>query len=97
MSMFTVTGLLLNIFKTPEGKNAEGEAFGGDHKIQLMGEVFLPNGETKNELIDLKVVSVDEYKPFMNARITVPVASIALARSKLVHYIPKGSKPREAP
>lgn len=96
MSMFTVTGLVVNIFKTPEAKNADGETYGGDHKIQIMGELPLPNGETRHEMIDLKVHDVSEYKGFLNARITVPVGSMALAKNKIVHFIPKGSSPLPA-
>ncbi|MGH0054036.1 MAG: hypothetical protein ACQ5SW_11650 [Sphaerochaetaceae bacterium] len=93
MSMFTVTGQVVNIFKTPEATNKDGESYGGDYKIQLLGELPLPNGETRHEMIDLKVHDVDVYKPYLNKRLTVPVGSLALAKNKLVHFIPKGSAP----
>ena len=93
MSMFTVSGVLVNIFKTPQGKNAEGETFGGDHKIQVMGEIPLANGETRHEMIDLKVHDVDIYKTYMNKRLSVPIGTMALAKNKIVYFIPKGSQP----
>lgn len=99
MSMFTVTGLLVNIFKTPEGKNSDGDTYGGDYKIQVMGEIPLPNGETRHEMIDLKVPDLDvfsTYKTFLNARITVPIGAIAMAKNKIVYFIPRGSEPQEA-
>lgn len=96
MSMFTVTGQLIHIFKTPEGKNSEGETYGGDYKIQLLGELPLPNGETRHEMIDLKVHDVEPYKEFLSGRITVPVGALALAKNKIVYFIPRGSEPLRA-
>ena len=96
MSMFTVTGLLVNIFRTPEGKNQEGETYGGDYKIQVLGELPLPNGETRQEMVDLKVHDVESYKGLLNKRISVPVGSLALAKNKIVHFIPRGSMPAQA-
>lgn len=55
MSMLTLNGIILNIYKTPVGKNKDGEAYGGQDKIQIMCENTLRNGEKKNDLIDLTV------------------------------------------
>lgn len=51
--MFTVKGQVLKVFQAPAGKTKAGEAYGGDNRIQLLGNVILKNGETKNELITL--------------------------------------------
>jgi len=52
--MYSVTGKVLKIFKSPEGHNSKtGEAFGGESKIQIMGENFLRNGEIQMEMITL--------------------------------------------
>ena len=39
-----------------------GEAFADRDKIQLLGEFELPNGDKKNELIDLTVENGKEYE-----------------------------------
>ena len=96
MSMFTITGTVVNIFKILVGTNSEGQQYGGDHKIQLMGEVPLPNGETRHEMIDLKVEDIETYKSFMTQRITVLIGALALAKNKLVYFIPRGSEPLTA-
>ena len=93
MSMFTVSGQVVNIFKTPQGTNREGESYGGDYKVQILGEIPLPNGETRHEMIDLKVQDTEIYKPYLGKRLTVPVGSLALAKNKIVHFIPKGAQP----
>jgi len=57
--MLLMTGQLLNVFKTPKGTNGEGKEFGGQHKIQVLGAVSLPNGETQNKLVDLTCHDVE--------------------------------------
>lgn len=61
MSMLTLNGTILNTYTTPQGKNKEGESYGGQEKIQIMCENTLKNGEKRNELIDLTVKDAAKY------------------------------------
>jgi len=49
-------GTVINTFHLEGGKNKKGEEYEASDKVQLLGSLELPNGQIKNELIDLKVV-----------------------------------------
>lgn len=93
MSMLTMTGTLLNVFKTPEGKNKDGEAFGGNQKIQVLGSVFLQNGEERKQLIDLTCHEVDSFEPLLGKDISFPVGVMSPAKNQTIYFIPRGSLP----
>lgn len=93
MTMFTVTGTLTNVFKTPLATNRDGEQYGGDYKIQLLGEIPLQNGETRFEMVDLKIQDPALYGDLKGSSITVPVGAVAMGKNNLVYFIPKGAKP----
>jgi hypothetical protein len=93
MSMLTMTGTLLNVFKTPEGKNKEGESFGGNQKIQVLGSVFLQNGEERKQLIDLTCHEVDSFEPLLGEDISFPVGVMSPGKNQTIFFIPRGSKP----
>lgn len=90
--MLTLTGTLLNTFKSPVGKNKEGEEYGGQDKIQILGKVDLPNGDSKNDLITLTTHNLDYFNDLTGSDIQVPVGVFVNGKSA-AFYIPKGSKP----
>lgn len=92
MSMLTMNGTLLNIFVSPKGTNKEGNEYGGQHKIQILGDVPLPNGETKKEMFTLTAHDVSDFQPHLSKQITVPVGAIAVSRN-VTYFIPKGARP----
>lgn len=71
--MIILSGTLLKIYNTPEGKDKDGKAYGGDTKIQILNETKLRNGEMKNEIIDLTVPTAGTYKEQIGQEIEVPV------------------------
>lgn len=73
--MFSITGQIINIFEAPEGKNKEGQAYGGETKVQLLGEFHLKNGEAKKDLMTLSVPVKWEHalKQSQGKEITLPV------------------------
>lgn len=74
MSMLTLNGTVTNIYQAPAGVNKQtGEKFGGQHRIQLMCENILQNGEKRIELIDLNVDNVDFYRSAIGKAVRVPV------------------------
>lgn len=74
MSMLTLNGTIANIYESPKGVNkTTGEAFGGQHKIQLMCENILQNGEKRMELHDLTVGSLEPYLGQVGKPVRVPV------------------------
>lgn len=60
--MLKLEGQVINVYKAPDFKPQEGTTKEGGHKVQLMTEVHLKNGETKMELVTLGVKNPDLYK-----------------------------------
>jgi len=59
--MLKLQGQVVNVYKAPDFKPAEGEKKEGGHKVQLMTQVHLKNGETKMDLVTLGVKDPDAY------------------------------------
>lgn len=92
MSMLTMNGQLLNIYVSPKGQNKAGEDFGGQDKIQLLGDVSLQNGETRKDMFTLTAHNVSDFKNLIGKEISVPVGVIANGKA-VTFFIPKGSLP----
>lgn len=92
MSMLTMNGQLLNIFVSPKGENKEGKEYGGQHKIQLLGDVALPNGEVRKDMFTLTAHEIEDFKSLEGKNISVPVGIFAQSKA-VTYFIPKGSKP----
>lgn len=52
--MLTLKGRIVNVFHVPPRTNRDGEVLPPYSKVQLMGEVPLPQGGVQVELIDLR-------------------------------------------
>ncbi|RLR70424.1 hypothetical protein CKA49_33110 [Pseudomonas aeruginosa] len=91
--MLLMTGVLLNVFENPKGISKEGKEFGGQNKIQVLGEVLLQNGETKHELVDLTCHDVGYFSPLLNQSISFPVGVMSAGKNQTIFFIPKNSKP----
>ena len=90
--MLTLTGTLLNTFKSPVGKNKDGEEYGGQDKIQILGQVDLPNGESKKDLITLTSHNLEHFEGLEGVNIRVPVGVFVNGKTASF-FIPKGSVP----
>lgn len=92
--MLQVTGRVVNFFATEGGKNKDGEEYEGSDKVQLLGNMVLPNGDSKYDLMDLKVTNIDEWKPFKDKNIFIDVGVYAIAKNNIVFSVRKGAKPQ---
>lgn len=90
--MLNMTGQLINVFKSPKGTNKQGEEYGGQDKLQVLGEVELPNGETRMEMFTLTTHNLSKFEQFVNQKISFSVGAIAIGRN-INFYIPKGTTP----
>jgi hypothetical protein len=88
--MLTLKGKLINTFVTPKGEK-DGKEYGGQDKVQIIGDIQLPNGETKVDMFTLTAHNVSEFKSYIGKEVRVPIGIFAAAKS-LTYYIPKGSK-----
>ena len=92
--MIKLEGTIINVFTQQGGTSKKtGEAFADRDKIQLMGELELPNGSIKHELIDLTVENGKEYESLKNKRVSIPCGALASGRN-VVFYVAKGGTPK---
>lgn len=92
MSMFTLTGTVINVFTSPKGISKKtGEEYGGADKVQIMGNIPLSDGGYRKELVDLTTDQGASLKHMIDKEITCPVSFFASGRS-VVFFIPSGHK-----
>lgn len=85
--MLKLQGKVLNVFKTPEGKNREGENYGGENRVQLQTENHLRNGELRIELVNLTTKQPDLFIEHLKKEIVVDVGAFA-RQSSIMYYLP---------
>ena len=91
--MLTLNGTVANIYESPRGVNkTTGEAFGGQHRIQIMCENTLQNGEKRIELVDLTIDDVTPYREALGKPVSVPVG-VYINAGKPAFYALKKQRP----
>jgi hypothetical protein len=91
--MFTLNGQVVHVFEAPKGVSKKtGEEYGGQDKVQIMGNMPLTNGQFRMELVTLTTDSGEAFGRLVGEQITVPVA-FYVAGKAVGYYIPKGSLP----
>ena len=94
MSMFTVRGRVVNVFDQPGRTDKEtGEITPPTVRLQIMGEMPVPNGETRLDLITVKIEDKLSYEKLKNKDIRLPIGAFAPSKGQIIYYVPKGSQP----
>lgn len=90
--MFQLQGKVVNVYVSPTGVNKKtGEEYGGQDKVQIMGQIPLADGQFKMELIDLTTDQGETLKKMEGREVKCPVAFYN-SRGAVGFYIPKGHK-----
>lgn len=89
--MFTLNGQVLHVFVSPKGTNKQGEEYGGQDKVQILGDLPLPDGQTRKEMITLTTDQGPALEKAIGRSVTAPVAFWAKGGT-IGQYIPKGSQ-----
>lgn len=82
MSMITLNGTLLNVFKTP----ARGESSEEKDKIQILGDVALPNGEIRKDLMTITVKDARHFDGQEGSEISVAVGAFAPQKGTVIFF-----------
>lgn len=85
MSMITLNGRLLNVYRAPVRKGAEDGEKEKD-KIQILGEVALPNGETRMDLMTITVKDARAFEGRENEDISVPVGAFSPQKGSVIFF-----------
>jgi hypothetical protein len=86
MSMLTLTGVLVNTYRAPLRKGAEAGEKEKD-RIQILGDVPLPNGETRKDLISITVPDVRKYEGQEGVEVSLAVGVFAPAKGQILYFI----------
>lgn len=97
MSMFTITGQVINTFDAPPRKADDGKEEEGKPKVQLLGEMPVLGGQKRMDLVTLTCEDKREYDHLKGKTISVPLGVFSPGRGQVVYFIPKGSKPVVVP
>lgn len=88
--MFTLHGTVVHVFEAPKGISKKtGEEYGGQDKIQIMGNIILDNGQHRMELVTLTTDQGAAFQKLVGAPVTLPVAFYA-SKGGVGFYLPKG-------
>lgn len=91
--MFTLCGQVANVFVQPGGVSKKtGEAFDPRDKVQLLGELPLPDGGKRLELVTLNTEDARLFERAVGHRVRVAVGFYAVGKS-VGYFIPRGAKP----
>jgi hypothetical protein len=93
MSMFNITGKVINCFSQEQKPDKEtGEVLPAKDKVQIMGSVPVMGGESKFEMVDLSVPDGLSFKEYEGKKVSVPLGVFAPSKGSVIYFIPQGSK-----
>ena len=81
MSMITLNGILLNVYKAP----ARGDAEEKD-KIQILGDIPLPNGDVRKDLMTITVKDAREYEGKIGEDVSLSVGAFAPQKGTVIFF-----------
>lgn len=91
--MLSLCGRVVNVFVQPGGVSKKtGEVFDPKDKVQIMGQIPLPEGGYKLDLVTLNVENGKVFEALNGKLVRVPVGVYSLNRS-VGYFIPQGGKP----
>lgn len=90
--MFTLRGQVVHVFVSPIGINKDtGEEYGGQDKVQILGDVPIKGGETRKDMLTLTTEQGTQLKAAVGQSVIAPVA-FYVNKGAVAFYIPKGSE-----
>lgn len=92
--MLQITGKVVNLYTNEAGTNKDGDAYDARHKVQLLGVFDLPNGDVKNDLVDLTVEDLKDWQSFNGKEVIVDIGAFSPQKGNIIYFIKKGSKPK---
>src|SRR5690554_1922651 len=95
--MLSLCGRVVNVFVQPGGVSKKtGEVFDPKDKVQIMGQIPLPEGGYKLDLVTLNVENGKVFEALNGKLVRVPVGVYSLNRS-VGYFIPQGGRPVPVP
>lgn len=92
--MLQITGKVINVFTQEGGTSKDGTEYSERHKVQLMGEMALPNGDIKMDLMDLTIDDLTDWTDKQNKTVSIDIGAFAPSKGSIIYFVSKGSKPQ---
>lgn len=92
--MLQITGKVINVFTQDGGTDKDGKEFAERHKVQLMGEVSLPNGDVKMDLMSLTIQDLEDWNDKQGKTVSIDIGAFAPSKGSIIYFVSKGSKPQ---
>lgn len=95
MSMFQVSGIVLHTYDNPAAVDKTTGEITREQKakVQLLGDLPLPNGQVRYDMINLTCEDRLEFEALKGKRVSVPLGMFAPAKGEIIYFIPKGGRP----
>lgn len=92
-AMFTLCGQVMNVYIQPGGVSKKTqEEYDPRDKVQIMGQLPLPTGGQRLELVTLNTEDARLFEQAVGKTVRVPVGFYAVGKS-VGYFIPQGAKP----
>ncbi|EDN7874652.1 hypothetical protein GRG88_15580 [Listeria monocytogenes] len=92
-AMFTLCGQVMHTFVQPGGTSKKtGDAYDPRDKVQIMGQLPMPNGGHRLELITLNTEDARLFEQAVGKTVRIAVGMYAVGKS-VGYFIPQGAKP----
>ena len=92
--MLQITGQVINVFTQEGGQSKDGTEYAERHKVQLMGERALPNGDIQMDLMDLTIQDLSDWNETQGKTISINIGAFAPSKGNIIYFVSKGSKPQ---
>ena len=96
MSMLTLNGVLQNVYTQPERKDAKtGEIRPASLHAQILAENVTQSGETKFEMVTLKV-HTESFRALVGQKVRVPVGAFVANGGIMFYSLRNDAQPTAA-
>lgn len=87
--MLSLRGVLVNTFTSPafNSKTAQNDDEKPEKpKLQVLGDVFLKNGEMKKELLTVSIPDLSPYEGKEGTEVIIPVGAFSPQKGSIVYF-----------
>ena len=92
--MLQITGKVINVFTQEGGESKDGTEYAERHKVQLMGERALPNGDIQMDLMDLTIQDLSDWNETQGKTISIDIGAFSPSKGHIISFISKGPMPQ---
>ena len=85
--MLHLSGKVINVFTQEGGQGKDGTEYPARHKVQLMGECALENGDIQMDLMDLTINNLEDWIEIQGKDISIDIGAFAPAKGNIIYFV----------